>query len=79
MFQADEYEYVGRRCLDEMKFPNVGGMTVPLFLTCCAELGIGVAELDRMSIGLVRDIWAEKLNADISYARLATQEDFAKF
>ena len=32
-----------------------------------------------MTIGLVLDMWTEKSNDDISYDRMATQEDFDKF
>ena len=54
-------------------------MTPPLFLLRCVELGIGIADLDLLTIGLVLDMWTEKSNDDISYDRMATQEDFDKF
>ena len=38
-----------------------------------------VADLDLLTIGLVLDMWTEKSNDDISYDRIATQEDFDKF
>ncbi len=54
-------------------------MTTPLFLLRCTEIGIGIAELDLLSIGLVLDIWAEKANDGVKYQQLASQEDFDKF
>ncbi len=54
-------------------------MTTPLFLLRCIEIGIGIAELDLMSIGLVLDIWSEKANDRVKYQQLASQEDFDKF
>ena len=54
-------------------------MTTQLFLLRCVELGIGIADLDLLTIGLVLDMWTEKSNDDISYDRMATQEDFDKF
>ena len=54
-------------------------MTTPLFLLRCVELGIGIADLDLLTIGLVLDMWTEKSNDDISYDRMATQEDYDKF
>ena len=54
-------------------------MTTPLFLLRCVELGIGIHDLDLLTVGLVVDMWTEKSNDDISYDRMATQEDFDKF
>ena len=54
-------------------------MTTPLFLLRCVELGISVRDLELLTIGLILDMWTEKSNDDISYDRMATQEDFDKF
>ena len=54
-------------------------MTTPLFLLRCIEIGISVSDLDLLTIGLVLDIWTEKTNDGVTYARVATQEDFDKF
>ena len=54
-------------------------MTTPLFLLRCVEIGISIRDLDLLTIGLVLDMWTEKSNDDISYDRMATQEDFDKF
>ena len=46
------------------------------------EAGIGIADLDLLTIGLVLDMWTEKGN-DAAYAEspvyLASQDDFDKF
>ena len=54
-------------------------MTTPLFLLRCVELGVSVRDLELLTIGLILDMWTEKSNDDISYDRMATQEDFDKF
>ena len=54
-------------------------MTTPLFLLRCVEIGISIADLDFLTIGLVLDIWTEKANDEVKYQKVATQEDFDKF
>ncbi len=54
-------------------------MTTPLFLLRCVEIGISIADLDLLTIGLVLDIWTEKSNDNIRYKTLATQHDFDSF
>lgn len=54
-------------------------MTTPLFLLRCVEIGISIADLDLLTIGLVLDIWTEKANDVVKYKKKATQEDFDKF
>ena len=54
-------------------------MTTPLFLLRCIEIGISVSDLDLLTVGLVLDIWTEKTNDGVNYARLADQSDFDKF
>ena len=54
-------------------------MTTPLFLLRCVEIGISIADLDLLTIGLVLDIWTEKANDYVKYKKRATQEDFDKF
>lgn len=57
-------------------------MTTPLFMLRCLEVGISVAELELLSVGLVLDIWTEKGNDSVkypTYARLANQADFDRF
>lgn len=57
-------------------------MTTPLFMLRCLEVGISVAELELLSVGLVLDIWTEKANDSVKYptsARPASQADFDRF
>ena len=54
-------------------------MTTPLFLLRCVQLGLSMADLDMLSIGLINDMYSESRNDDYKYAELATQEDFDRF
>ncbi len=54
-------------------------MTAPLFLLRCAQLGLSIADLDLLSIGLINDMYAESINDECRYATLATQDDFDLF
>lgn len=59
--------------------PTDREMTTPLFLLRCVQLGLSMADLDMLSIGLINDMYAESRNDDCKYATLATQEDFDRF
>ena len=54
-------------------------MTTPLFLLRCVQLGLSMADLELLSIGLVNDTYTESRNDDCKYAELATKEDFDRF
>lgn len=54
-------------------------MTTPLFLLRCTEIGIGIADLDLLTIGLVLDMWTEKGNDSATYQKVAGQEEFDRF
>lgn len=54
-------------------------MTTPLFLLRCVQLGLGVGDLDLLSIGLVNDMFTERQNDDFKYDTLASQDDFDRF
>ncbi len=54
-------------------------MTTPLFLLRCAQLGLSMADLEMLSIGIINDMYAESRNDENKYAVLATQEDFDRF
>lgn len=58
-------------------------MTTPLFLLRCLEVGLSMSDLELLTVGLVLDIWTERLNDDVkepkSDIREATQEDMDKF
>ncbi len=48
-------------------------MTTPLFLLRCVQLGLSMADLDLISIGLINDMYCESRNDSFSYAVLADQ------
>ena len=54
-------------------------MTTPLFLLRCVQLGISIADLDLLTIGLVLDMWTEKGNDSVKYQKVAGQEEFDRF
>ena len=54
-------------------------MTTPLFLLRCCEVGISIRDLDLLTIGVILDMWTEKSNDGVKYARIAGQEEFDKF
>ena len=54
-------------------------MTTPLFLLRCTEMGISVHDLDLLSIGLVMDMWTEKINDGVEYKTVAGQAEFDRF
>lgn len=47
----------------------------------CAEVGLSMADLDLLTVGMVIDMFTEKANdqEEPSAVRKATQEDFNKF
>lgn len=45
----------------------------PLCLLRCVQLGLSMADLELLSIGLINDMYAESRNDDCKYAQLATQ------
>ena len=54
-------------------------MTTPLFLLRCVQLGLGVGDLELLTIGLVNDMFTERQNDDFKYDTLASQDDFDRF
>lgn len=54
-------------------------MTTPLFLLRCVEVGIGIRDLELLSIGIVLDIWTEKANDSVKYSKVAGQDEFDRF
>lgn len=54
-------------------------MTTPLFLLRCVQLGLSIADLELLSIGLINDMYIESRNDEHKYAELATQEDMDRF
>ena len=54
-------------------------MTTPLFMLRCVQLGISIADLDLLTIGLVNDMFTERQNDEYPYRELASQADFDRF
>ena len=54
-------------------------MTTPLFLLRCVQLGLSMADLDLLSIGLVNDMFTEREYDDAEYDYRACQSDFDSF
>lgn len=54
-------------------------MTTALFLLRCTELGLSMADLDDLSVGMVNDMFIEKSNDSYDWKELASQEDFDRF
>lgn len=54
-------------------------MTTPLFLLRCVQTGISIQDLELLTVGLVLDIFTERVNDDYKWTKMATQEDFDKF
>jgi len=55
-------------------------MTTPLFLLRCVQLGLSMADLELLSIGLVNDMFTEMENDDFDgWHEVAGQADFDAF
>ena len=53
-------------------------MTTPLFLLRCLEVGLSMSDLELLTVGLVLDIWTERLNDDVKEPK-SDIRDFDKF
>lgn len=55
-------------------------MTTAVLLLRAAEVGISIADLDLLTIGMLNDIFVEKFNdSEGEYEDVATQEDIDDF
>lgn len=55
-------------------------MTTALFLLRCAELGLSMRDLDTLTVGMVFDMFTEKVNDSWKgWEQVATQTDFDRF
>lgn len=45
----------------------------------CYQVGITIADLELMSVGMVLDIFTESANDNCHYENMANQADFDKF
>jgi hypothetical protein len=54
-------------------------MTTALFLLRCTKLGLSMADLDVLSVGMIIDMFTESANDDFDWDTLATPEDIDRF
>lgn len=54
-------------------------MTTPLFMLRCVQLGLSIADLDLLTIGLVNDMFIENSRDSYEWDDMATQEDMDNF
>jgi len=54
-------------------------MSTALFLLRCTEVGLSMADLDELSVGMVNDMFVEKSNDNYDWKELASQDDFDRF
>lgn len=50
-------------------------MNTALFLLRCIQAGLSMSDLEKMSMGMVFDIFTEKQNDNYEYPLIATQKD----
>lgn len=50
-----------------------------LFLLRAVQLGLSMDDLDKLSLGMVMDMFTESSNDTCEYDKIATQEDFDAF
>ena len=53
-------------------------MTTALYLLRAYQCGISAGDMDKMSIGMIMDIFIEKTNDTYEYDYIATQADIDK-
>lgn len=54
-------------------------MTTALFLLRAVRIGLTLADLDDLEVGMVADMMTESENDDHNYKYVATQEDFDRW
>ncbi len=54
-------------------------MTTALFLLRCVQIGLGLGDLELLTIGMVDELFIESNNDAFQYDTLATQADFDRF
>ena len=53
-------------------------MTTPLFMLRAAQMGISIADLELLSIGLVLDMYVESANDSYEYDTIGTNDDMRR-
>lgn len=54
-------------------------MSTALFLLRCTEVGLSMADLDELTVGMVNDMFVEKSNDNYDWKEMASQDDFDRF
>lgn len=55
-------------------------MTTALYLLRCIEVGLSMADLDLLDMGMIYDMFTEKMNDNWKgWRQIATQSDFDRF
>ncbi len=54
-------------------------MTTALFLLRCVKIGLSMADLDTLTVGMILDMFIELGNDDYDWEQIATQEDIDRF
>lgn len=54
-------------------------MSTAILLLRAAQLGVSMADLETLSVGMLLDMYTEAMNDQEDYPVLATQEDFDRF
>lgn len=54
-------------------------MTTALYLLRCVELGLSIADLEYLEIGMIWDMFTESTNDEYDWGYKATQADFDRF
>ncbi len=54
-------------------------MTTALFLLRCTQIGVGMSDLDLLTVGMVNDMYTEHANDSCDYPTVADQHDFDNF
>ena len=49
-----------------------------VYLLRCKQIGLSVADMDLLSMGMINDVFIEESNDEYDYAEIATQEDIAR-
>ena len=54
-------------------------MTTPLFMLRCVQLGLSIADLDLLTIGLVNGMFNESSRDSFTFREEASQADMDRF
>lgn len=54
-------------------------MTTALYLLRCVQMGLSIADLDLLEIGMVWDMATESTDDEVDWPYKATQADFDRF